>query len=111
MNSIIALSSFIKGYKRFVKKFPNLKNELEKLEENLKLNSQIGQDLGHNLYKIRIASKDKNSGKSGGFRIITYLVLKTENETNVYLLKIYDKSEDETIKTNLLIKLVKSFFN
>lgn len=109
-NNVIPLSSFIKNYKRFSKKFPNLKNELEILEEELTKNPEMGESLGHNLYKIRLASKDKNSGKSGGFRIISYLILKTENETNVYLLKIYDKSEEQTIKTSILIKLVKSIF-
>jgi hypothetical protein len=34
-NNVIPLSSFIKNYKRFSKKFPNLKNELEILEEEL----------------------------------------------------------------------------
>jgi hypothetical protein len=110
MNNIIALSSFIKGYKRFIKKFPNLKSELEQLQNELLLNPNLGEDLGHNLHKIRLASKDKNSGKSGGFRVITYLIVKTESQTSIYLLKIYDKSEEQTVKTNVLIKLVKSFF-
>jgi hypothetical protein len=110
MNNIIALSSFNSDYKRFIKKFPNLKSELESLELELSNNPKLGQDLGHNTYKIRLASKDKNSGKSGGFRIITYVIIKTETETNVYLIKIYDKSEDQNIKKSILVKLIKSFF-
>ena len=109
-NNIILLSSFIKNYKRFIKKFPSLKAELEILEEKLNENPQMGESLGHNLYKIRLASKDKNAGKSGGFRIISYLIVKTETITTIYLVKIYDKSEEQTIKTSILLKLVKSIF-
>ena len=51
-------------------------------------------------YEIRIAIKSKGKGKSGGARVITYVV--TDNN-EVYLLTIYDKSEfdsidDKTIK-------------
>jgi hypothetical protein len=109
-NNVIALSTFSTAYKRFLKKFPNLKTEFSELEKILTAEPKTGESLGAGLYKIRLASKDKNSGKSGGFRVITYLVTETESETNVYLLKIYDKSEDATFKTPLLIKLVKSIF-
>jgi hypothetical protein len=80
------------------------------LEEILIKTPETGISLGNGLYKIRLASKDKNSGKSGGFRIITYLVVQSDTETNIYLLKIYDKSEESTIKTNILIKLVNAIF-
>jgi hypothetical protein len=108
--NVIPLSPFSTAYKRFLKKFPSLKKEFIELEKTLTAEPKTGESLGAGLYKIRLASKDKNAGKSGGFRVITYLVTETKTETNVYLLKIYDKSEDATFKTPFLIKLVKSFF-
>ena len=62
---------------------------------------ETGTPLGNETFKIRLAIKSKGKGKSGGARIITYLV--TEQK-EVYLLTIYDKSEfdnidDRTIKT------------
>lgn len=46
------------------------------------------------IYKIRLAIKSKGKGKSGGARVITY-VLTDNNE--IYLLTIYDKSEFDSI--------------
>jgi hypothetical protein len=37
-------------------------------------NPKLGQSLGSNLYKIRLSASDKGKGKSGGFRLITYLI-------------------------------------
>ena len=39
----------------------------------------------------------KNKGKSGGARIITCNVLVSVEDTEIYLLQIYDKSEQESI--------------
>src|SRR5262245_165108 len=109
-NNIIVLPTFANAFKRFVKKFPSLKRELLELKQILLEKPTTGESLGTGLYKIRLASSDKNSGKSGGFRVITYLITETKTETNIYLLKIYDKSEEATVKTVLLKKLVKTIF-
>lgn len=80
------------------------------LENELLQNPQLGENLGANLYKIRLANKDKAKGKSAGYRIITYLVEEVETEFIIYLVKIYDKSEDSTISKNVILKLIKSIF-
>ncbi|TAE17314.1 MAG: hypothetical protein EAZ47_06215 [Bacteroidetes bacterium] len=99
--SVIPTDKFKKEAKRLIKKFPSLKAELVSLSDALENNPSIGTPLGNSSFKIRIASKSKGKGKSGGARVITYLV--TQN-MEVYLLTIYDKSEfenidDKTIKT------------
>jgi hypothetical protein len=63
----------------------------------LKQNPEIGDDLGHNIRKIRMAVASKNKGKSGGARIITYTALVDVQNSDIYLLTIYDKSEQEAI--------------
>ena len=50
--------------------------------------------MGNNCYKIRIAISSKGKGKSGGARVITHLQI---IETKIYLLSIYDKSEQSDI--------------
>ena len=65
--------------------------------------SDSGVDLGYNTYKIRISIKSKGKGKSGGGRVITYLV--NENR-EVYLISIYDKSDFETIDEKVLRNLI-----
>ena len=53
-----------------------------------------GTPLGRGAFKIRMAITSKNTGKSGGSRVITYY----RSEFGVlYLLDIYDKSEKQTI--------------
>jgi len=51
-----------------------------------------------------MAITSKGKGKSGGARIITYLL--TENK-EVYLVYIYDKSQLDNITKNQLIHLLK----
>ena len=110
INQIIPLYSFVIAFKRFNKKYPSLKRDFLILENELLLNPKIGEDLGSGFYKIRLANKDKVKGKSAGYRIITYLVEEKELVFSIYLLKIYDKSEESTISKSILVKLVKSVF-
>ena len=53
-----------------------------------------GSSLGNGFYKVRLAIASKNSGKSGGARVITNI--KVINKV-VYLVSIYDKSSKDTV--------------
>lgn len=64
------------------------------MTEALQANPIMGEPLGKDCYKVRMAISSKNKGKSGGARLIT--CVKIVHET-IYLLSIYDKSEQETI--------------
>ena len=103
--NVIPIDKFKKKAKRLVKKYPSLKNELFELNVLLESNPTTGTSLGNNAYKIRIAIKSKGAGKSGGARVITYVI--TENK-EIYLLTIYDKGELDTIDDNTLRKIIKS---
>ena len=108
---IIASEQFSKNLKRLVKKFASLKNEIKELQEALQKNPRMGIMVKENIYKIRLAVKSKGKGKSGGMRIITYVIdleLKEESEnTIIYLLTIYDKSESENISDNEIDSIIK----
>ena len=110
-NQIIPTPLFESKYKKFKKKFPSLESELATLFEELEENPKKGQSLGAGLYKIRLANEDKGKGKSGGFRVITYLLEESEDGTDIYVVTIYDKSEDGTIKKPALVKMVKHFLS
>lgn len=62
------------------------------------------KSLGQGAYKVRIAVKSKGKGKSGGLRVVTYLI--TE-EQEIYLLTIYDKSETESVDDKMLKEMIK----
>lgn len=101
--SVIPTDKFKKEAKRLSKKYPSLKQELSVLSEMLSNKPSTGKSLGNNIYKIRIAIKSKGKGKSGGGRVISYLV--TENK-EIYLLLIYDKSEYDTIDDEILKAII-----
>ncbi|WP_019987790.1 type II toxin-antitoxin system RelE/ParE family toxin [Rudanella lutea] len=107
-NQIIPTDLFEAKFKRLKKKFRTLENDLKELTDGLVEKPTLGESLGAGLHKVRLASKSKNKGKSGGFRIITYLVVQTEDSTDIYLLTIYDKSEESTIHKDKLVALAKA---
>jgi hypothetical protein len=105
MNNIIYSDAFESKLKRFAKKFPSILDEIEELAERLEEDAHIGTSLGAGLYKIRLSVESKGAGKSGGFRVITYIVY--PESSDIYLLTLYDKSEDSSFKKESLVKLVK----
>jgi mRNA-degrading endonuclease RelE of RelBE toxin-antitoxin system len=96
---------FEKEAKRIAKKHKNIKSAILKLIDNLEANPTTGTALGQNLYKNRLAIAGTNKGKSGGARIITYVVVISET---VYLSEIYLKSEQDTIEPDFVIQHLKN---
>jgi len=72
-------------------------DDFAKLLAELADNPREGEPLGRDCYKVRMRIAAKNKGKSGGARVIT--CVKVVGET-VYLLTIYDKSEQESTSDN-----------
>lgn len=101
--NILATAPFERKLKRLARKYPSLKNDILPVIEQLKESPKLGTALGKNCYKIRLAIASKNTGKSGGGRLITLVQFK--NET-VYLLDLYDKSEKDSISEQELIALI-----
>ncbi len=90
---------FANDLKKLVRKYPSLKSELDTLMNELSLNPTLGQSLGNNTYKIRLAVKSKGRGKSGGLRVISYIITFKEL---VFLIAIYDKSDMGNISDNII---------
>lgn len=109
-NEVKTSAHFESRFKRLSKKFSSLKQEVDDLMEGLVENPTLGIALGSGLYKIRLASESKGGGKSGGFRVVTYLVDEREDGIDVYLVTVFDKSEESNIKKPALLKIVKRLF-
>ncbi len=97
-------ANFKKEAKKLNKKYNSLKLELEKLFIQLAQNPTIGISLGNNVYKIRLAVASKNTGKSGGLRIISFVKI---TDTTVLLFSIYNKGEKGTISQREIEQLLK----
>ena len=94
---IVTTDDFDRKVKMLLKKYRSLKTDLIEFEKELLENPTMGDDLGNNIRKVRIAIASKNKGKRGGARIITCNVLIDVENTKIYLLTIYDKGEQEGI--------------
>ena len=108
--NVILTPDFRRDAKKLLKKYPSLKSDLSQLAKELHANPRTGTQLSAHVFKIRFAIKSKGKGKSGGARVISYidvLMVHPEEQTDVYLLSIYDKSEYENVSDKRLKELVK----
>jgi mRNA-degrading endonuclease RelE of RelBE toxin-antitoxin system len=101
---ILPTPPFERELKKLSKKYVSIKSDLSQLIDSLLKDPTIGQALGNNCFKIRIAISSKNKGKSGGARVITYVKIV---DATIYLLSIYDKADTDTITDNELLNRVK----
>ena len=91
---IVLTDSFSRAVKPLSKRYRSLAQDLIGLRTELTADPQSGEPLGRDCFKVRMNIAAKNKGKSGGARVIT--CVKVVGET-VFLLTIYDKSEQESI--------------
>lgn len=100
--------SFDKALKKLSKKYVSIADDYELLLQELKQNPHLGTQLGHGLRKIRMRIASKGKGKSGGARVISYMVIIAVGETDVNLLYVYDKSERDNITEEELKALLEA---
>ena len=101
--NVLSIPPFDRQLKRLAKKYHSLKAEYANLIEKLGKNPEMGISMGNNCFKIRLSIASKGRGKSGGARVVTHIFI--ENET-VFLLAIYDKSEQTDISDKELRELL-----
>ncbi|HWZ15332.1 MAG TPA: hypothetical protein VNW95_08860 [Mucilaginibacter sp.] len=101
---VIIASEFAKEAKRIAKKHIGIKTDIAKLIEDLAINPTMGIQLGHDFYKIRMPISGTNKGKSGGARVITYVIL---DQKTVLLIEIYLKSEHSSADISILVQRLK----
>lgn len=78
---------------------------MKKLNDVLENKLETGTSLGKDTCKIRLSVMSKGKGKSGGARVITYVI---KNNKEVYLLTIYDKSEFDSIDDKTIKSIIQS---
>lgn len=83
---VIPTPTFAKSLKALAKRHRSLKEDVKAFVAELERDPLQGVELTAGIRKISMAIKSKGAGKSGGARVITYNVLVTEEEGEVYLL-------------------------
>ena len=96
---------FKKELKQLSTKHHSIKLDVAQLIDNLEAYPKSGVEIAPDVYKIRLAITSKGRGKSGGGRVVTYVV--TEDQ-EVWLLSIYDKADRENIRDKDVASLVAS---
>ncbi|SEN29911.1 RelE toxin of RelE / RelB toxin-antitoxin system [bacterium A37T11] len=107
-NRIHLTPFFYKKAKRLLKKYKTLQASLSALEQDLLADPKQGANYGANIYKVRLTDESKGKGKSGGFRVITFLVEEHQDGTDIYLITIFDKSEESSITKDDVKKIINS---
>jgi len=105
--SIIPSDEFRRQAKRLLKKYKTLAEDLTELQRLLLADPFIGTDLGGGKRKIRLKVASKNKGKSGGFRVITFNIIQTNEGVTVYLITLYDKSEYASVSDKYVDQIIK----
>jgi hypothetical protein len=98
------IAVFDRNAKRLAKKYRSLKKDLAEMVASLAEDPKQGTAIGGGCYKLRLSVGSKGKGKSGGTRVITYVAVV---DGLVYMLTIYDKSEQESISKQELMMLRK----
>lgn len=108
MVKIELIDEFKRQLKHLHKKYKSsIITDYSDLLDELKANPYLGTELGSGIHKVRMAISAKRKGKSGGARVITYVVDDSGNDTTVTLLSIYDKSEISSVSNDYIQSLVK----
>ncbi len=99
---------FERQFKRYRKKYYSLVDDYAAFLKTIKENPLSGVDLGNGVRKVRMGVASKRGGKSGGMRVITYLLRQLDAENiDVTLLYMYDKSEVGNISDDFIAYLLK----
>lgn len=105
MREIVVLPTFQKEAKMLKKRYQSFVDDYEAFLDQIEKNPLMGTDLGHGFRKVRMAITAKSKGKSGGARVITFIL--KEQENTLSLLYIYDKADRSNISKKELLQLLK----
>ncbi len=102
---IIPTEYFMQKVRELKKDYPSIRHDLKELTDLLHQNPKSGTPLGSKAYKIRLKNSDLKKGKSGGYRVITYVI---DEIQNIRLLTIYAKPHKATITDKEIMTILKN---
>lgn len=105
--AILFAQEFLDAVKKLRKKYRRIEADIDDFVDQLEQGETIGDRLqgtgDYIIYKARIASRDMQRGKSGGFRTLYYL----KTDTQIIMLTIYAKTERADISSIEVQELIR----
>lgn len=101
---------FQRKIRNLAKKYRKIRSDLQPALEEIQAGHFLGDRLvgiGAEVLKLRVKNSDAQKGKSGGYRLI-YWVL---SSTTVVLLDMYSKSEQEDVEVSEIVRIIANFEN
>ena len=91
------IPEFERRAKILAKKYKSFQKDYHDFLDSLEETPYQGVSLGGGVYKTRMQITSKGKGKSGGARVLNYVVKKVEpHKVSITFLSIFDKNEMET---------------
>ena len=101
-------SEFQRKLKALAKKYRKIQTDLQPILEQLQIGAFLGNqipDIGFVVIKVRLKNSDSQKGKSGGYRLIYWIV----SPEVIVLLDIYSKSDQSDIEVDEIRQIIKGF--
>lgn len=106
---ILTTSLFLRRLRDLLKRYSNTLADIAPLVAQLKQGETPGDRVprvkGRPIFKVRVPNRDAQRGKSGGYRVLYYIV--TDDQR--LLLTIYSKSEQTDISAEELSRIVEEW--
>lgn len=99
-------SEFQRKLKALAKKYRKIQTDLQPILEQLQIGAFLGNqipDIGFVVIKVRLKNSDSQKGKSGGYRLIYWIV----SPEVIVLLDIYSKSDQSDIEVDEIRQIIK----
>ena len=96
---------FKRNLRRLSKKYRSIRSDIEPVIDQLLANELPGDQIpgtGYTIYKVRVKNSDTRKGKSGGYRLIYYLL----RVDHAILLTIYSKLDQGDITAKRLKEII-----
>jgi mRNA-degrading endonuclease RelE of RelBE toxin-antitoxin system len=106
----VFLSRFDHAVKHLKKQYRQITLDMEAALESIEQNPEIGVVIprDYSIRKLRVASRDMQRGKSGGFRLLYKLENTTGEEYIAYLLLVYAKVDQADVSLKELRDLIQA---
>ena len=99
---------FKRNVRALAKKYHHIQSDVQPIIDQIQRGELAGskvQGTGYTIFKVRIRNSDFSRGKSGGYRVIYYLI----TATAVILVTIYSKTEQSDISPAKIRKILAEF--